>query len=287
MRNVCALLAASVLLASAAAGSCASTDGLSGGGADAATPDVAQGTSDGDAPRTDGGTEGGGPDASDASGGGCNPGTVPDLVGYYAFEEGAGTTAHDCSGNGRDGTILRVATDTWTTGLYGKALRVKSPDGCVDLGKVDAFDFKGGFTVMAWANTTTFPSSTSDAIVGKSSDLGVAGWRMYAGFVQEYGAGVFVPGSGALFVGKEPLPPATWTHLATRFTPNGNLAFFVDGVNVAEKTWSSALVEDPTTNVRIGCRGDGAGFFDGIIDEVRLYARALTPTEIAILSRKP
>ncbi len=228
-------------------------------------------------------------DAGDGAVPGCNPGTTPDLVGYYTFEEGAGATVHDCSGKKHDGTILKVGAGTWTSGVRGGGLRVAAPDGCVDLGNVNDFAMtSAGLTVMAWAQTVTYPTSTSNAIVGKSSDLNVGGWRMYAGFVQELGAGVARPGdAGPLFVGKEPLDAGVWNHVTTVMLPGGSLTFYVDGVNVAQKSWPSALTEDATTNVRIGCRGDNAAFYDGIIDEVRIYARALTPTEVALLSAKP
>lgn len=265
-----------------ASSDCASLDGLSGG-ADAGG--VGDGERlDGPADREVAGDGGG--DAGVDGAPGCDPGSVPGLVAYYPFDEGKGSVVHDCSGKGRDGTILRVAANTWTAGIKGGGLHVASPDGCVDLGNVPELVMTGSFTVMAWANTANFPSSVSSPIVGKSSDLTVSGWRMYAGFVQEYGAGVALLGGSGLFVGKEPLPAAVWTHLTTTFEPTKALTFFVDGVNVAQKAWTATMIDDSAANVRIGCRSDNTGFYDGVIDEVRIYARLLTPTEIALLSAK-
>lgn len=227
--------------------------------------------------------------APDAASSNCALGKVTDLVGYYTFEEGSGSVIHDCSGKNHDGTILKVGTGTWTQGIRGGGLRVASPDGCAELPVTPDFVMGStGLTVMAWAFTVTYPTSTSNAIVGKNSDLNVAGWRMYAGFVQELGAGVARPlDAGPLFVGKEPLPSGVWNHLATVMLPGGALTFYIDGVNVAQKSWPSAFTEDMNANVRIGCRSDNTGFYDGIVDEVRIYNRALSPTEVALASAKP
>lgn len=235
-----------------------------------------------DAPGTDGSADGG--DAAPT----CSPGNVPNLIGYYNFDERSGSVAHDCSGKGHDGTVLRVGPSTWGSGIKGGGLRVLAPDGCVDLGAVPDFEMKSGFTVMAWTDAYSFPPSFQQAIIGKTSDLNAAGWRTYAGYVQEIGSGAARAGdAGPLYVGIEPVDAGVWRHVATVFDVGAKLTIYVDGVNVAEKTWSTPLIEDKATNVRIGCRGDNAGFFDGTIDEVRIYSRALTPTEIAILSAKP
>lgn len=248
--------------------------------------DLRRGEGDGgslpDAPVGDGSSV---KDGGDGAAPACNPGTVPNLIGYYNFDEGAGDVVHDCSGKGHDGTILRVGGSTWGTGIKGGGLRVLAPDGCVDLGAVADFEMKSGFTVMAWADALSFPASFQQAIVGKTSDLNAGGWRNYAGFVQEIGSGVARAGdAGPLYVGIEPVDAGVWRHIATVYDMGAKLTIYVDGVNVAEKAWTTPLIDDKTTNVRIGCRGDNAGFFDGTIDEVRIYNRALTPSEVAKLS---
>ncbi len=246
-------------------------DGLRGGASDAGAPDGASIDGSADAPSP------------------CDPGPTADLVGYYRFDEGSGTVARDCSGKGHDGTVLRVGPSTWGAGVKGGGLRVVAPDGGGELPASADFEMKSGLTAMAWVYVNAYPPTpTLLAIVGKSVDLAVAGWRVYSAVVEELGTAVARPGdAGLLYASIEPVASKTWHHVAARYEPGKSEIFYVDGVEVSNRTWTTALLEDKPAHVRIGCRGDNAGFFDGTIDEVRIYARALTPTEIAILSAKP
>lgn len=225
----------------------------------------------------------------DAAASACDGGSIPDLVGYYKLDEGSGLVAHDCSGKGHDGTILRASAGTWTTGIQGGGVRVLSPDGCIDLGDVPDFVMTGGFTVMTWAHVDTFPDIGSSAyLIGKTLNVFDRGWRLHTASIQEFGAAVARPGdAGPLQAGKDGFDAGIWQHVAARFEPNKSVTVYVDGAQIATLTWSSALIEDTAAHLRIGCRGDNSAYLVGVIDEVRIYRRALTPSEIAILSQKP
>lgn len=259
-------------------------DDVTGGRAE---PDASMDATELDSPSAEGGADATG--AGDAlvpdAGNPCpRRGDVPDLVAYYPLDERSGTTVRDCSGRGHDGQILRVVASTWTDGKFGAGVRVASPDGCIDFGTSPDFEFKGAFTVMAWVNVGSYPSSGTMAILGKSSSTDVAGWRVHTATVAEVGAGVTIGGGQTLYVGRDPVPTSEWHHAAVLFAPTAELALYIDGVRVSAKQWPSALVEDVGAAVRAGCRANNTGFIDGVIDELRLYARALTPTEIAQLS---
>lgn len=240
---------------------------------------------------TDGSTDTAAPsDApSDAAVSACDGGSIPDLVGYYKLDEGSGLVVHDCSGKGHDGTILRTSANTWTTGIQGGGIRVLSPDGCIDLGADPDFVMTGGFTVMTWAHVDTFPDPGSSAyLVGKTLNVFDRGWRLHTASIQEFGAAVARPGdAGPLQAGRDGFDAGVWQHVAARFEPTKSVTVYVDGAQISTLTWSSTLIEDTAANLRIGCRGDNAGYLAGVIDEVRIYRRALTPSEIAILSQKP
>lgn len=261
------------------AGACSvvtTLDGLRGAASDAGTNDASAGV--------DGAVDAA-PDAPPP----CNPGTAPDLVGYYTFDEGIGTILLDCSGKGHDGTVLRVGPSTWATGVKGGGLRVVAPDGCAELPASPDFEMKSGLTAMAWVFVNAYPATpTLLGIVGKSADLLVSGWRVYSAVVEELGTAVARPGdAGLLYASIDPIAAKAWHHIAARYESGKSEMFYVDGVEVSNRGWATPLIEDKAANVRIGCRSDNGGFFDGTIDEVRIYARALTPTEIAILSAKP
>jgi Concanavalin A-like lectin/glucanases superfamily len=214
----------------------------------------------------------------------CSPGAITDgLVAYYPLDEAQGASIKDCSGKGHDGQILRLASGTWVPGKRGSAVRVLSPDGCIDFGVGPEFRFSGAFTAMAWVNVASFPSGTG-AILGKSFDLNADGWRVDSTIVTELGGVVATAGGPPLYVGRENQPTNKWLHLTVVFTPSAKLDMYIDGAFATGVAWSGALIDSPSVPFRIGCRADNGGFFDGTVDEVRLYDRALTTTEIALLS---
>jgi hypothetical protein len=82
---------------------------------------------------------------------------------------------------------------------------------------------------------------------------------------------------GYLDSGQAPVP-GTWQHVTA--TWNGTTArFFVDGVEVASKTFTGDIGN--ANAWRVGAyRSSPVGFWDGLIDEVRIYNRALPAAEI-------
>ena len=78
--------------------------------------------------------------------------------------------------------------------------------------------------------------------------------------------------------GTAKLPLNTWTHLAGTY--NGTvLRFYVNGVQVSTRNISGAM-PTPSNALRIGGNSIWGEYFVGIIDEVRVYNRALTQAEI-------
>ena len=75
----------------------------------------------------------------------------PDLVGWWWFEEGTGTTAGDSSGYGNNGTLTGGAG--WAAGYFGTALELDGVDGYVDVPHNETLNTDDEATVMAWINT--------------------------------------------------------------------------------------------------------------------------------------
>ena len=98
------------------------------------------------------------------------------LVGAWGFNEGAGTTLGDSSGNGRTGAMTGA---TWTTGRYGQALNFDGND----LVTLSDLDLTGSFTVMAWMQTRSLHASGCASLVMKALDYGfeICDGRLYAG----------------------------------------------------------------------------------------------------------
>jgi hypothetical protein len=272
-----------MLVVGCALAACTSLDGLTGGGVDGQDggppPEASTGDAD-DAAAPDGGP------CPDVSG-------EKELLAYYPLDEGSGTTVIDCSGHGVNGTMLTAVPDGgWTTGHRGGALRIDGQQslGCIELG------FKlapaGPFTIAAWVNVASFPANSGGAgyIVGKTKSPTTAGWRLAAG----NSTGTFVisataaPGGDVSYILSESsaVTAGTWLHIAAVFVPNGNLDVYLGGALSRSSGNVGAPLDDPASTARLGCRSDGSGYFDGALDEVRIYGRALDATEIAALAAK-
>jgi RHS repeat-associated protein len=209
------------------------------------------------------------------------------LVGAYPFEEGSGTSTADFSGLANTGTLNAA---TWTTaGKIGKALVFGGAHlGNVDLGNPAALNLSGSMTVSAWIYSTAFPGDDA-AIVSKVDASIPGGFQLDA-----------TPDTGSRTVGFK------------LFNPNGTLMmrygatvlqlnqwYYVAGVyDAAAQTMTVYLNGAPDNgtlvgtvassqstshrDVLIGARPDDPFDynFNGTIDEVRIYNRALTQAEI-------
>ena len=195
------------------------------------------------------------------------------LVAAYGFNEGAGATTADASGNGHTGTI---AGATWTTqGRFGNALSFDGVNDWVTVNATALLNLSTAMTVEAWV----FPTSTSgvrDVLIKEGAGVDI--YNLYA----RNGAGrpesnVFVGGVNRTAEGTA-LAANAWTHLAGTYD-GSILRLFVNGALVAS-TSVSGTIPASSGVLRIGGNSLWGEFFQGRIDEVRVYNRALTQAEI-------
>ncbi len=196
--------------------------------------------------------------------------TVADaLVGWWKFDEGEGTIALDSSGHGNEGTL--VGDPQWVPGYDGLALDFDGQDDYIDTGKVPSqlgVDGNMPRTMALWAYTRSFNRGGLYEMGGKDGEDGfsLTTAEQDGQWVVDYGSDhETFPADAA----------GEWTH----FMHVHNRYFqwvYVNGEEVAE-TWIELDTSDGGT-FRIGVSGQAC--FDGLIDDVRLYSRAVTQDEI-------
>ena len=208
-------------------------------------------------------------------------GQASGLVAAYSFNEGAGTTLTDLSGNGNTGTIVGAA---WTTaGKYGNALSFNGASSYVDIGNGASLQLTGNMTWSAWINAAA--NLPDDGIIAAKSDA-TSGWQLKTSRdTGSYTFGSAVTASGGSRVQRYSTTVRslnTWYYVAGVYNATAQtLDIYVNGVlndGIMVGTPPGSQV-NASVNANIGRRTGGL-YFNGVIDEVRIYNRALTQSEI-------
>ena len=197
------------------------------------------------------------------------------LVAAYGFEEGSGSQVADASGYGNGGTI---ANATWVdSGAYGRALSFNGSDALVTVDDSPSLHLKGAMTLEAWVKPATIDGAWRDVVYRGVDDYYLAASSQADG--RPAGGGGFngAGGDGQVF-GDDRLPTGAWSYLAVTYD-GSMLRLYVDGKEVASKPQSGMLVasHDP---LQIGGDHIFGQYFEGMIDEVRVYDVALAPDAI-------
>jgi len=213
------------------------------------------------------------------------------LVAWWKFDEGAGTVTADSSRNGHTGTLVGAEwyTPGWDeTGHCLEFLYADDESDLVDLGTMDVFG--AGMTITAWMNPHTF--SQHDArVISKSNTAATADghWWML-GTNNEVNARfrlktdesdttlTLIDSAGVIVAGE-------WQFITARW--DGTTAYtYVNAVETGSAAkGGTAVATDSSVPAAIGNQPandpDGHRAWDGLIDDVRIYNRALTMDELA------
>ncbi len=199
-----------------------------------------------------------------------------DIVGYWRFDEGSGVTVSDASGHGNIGTVYGAS---WVDGTSGAALSFDGSDDFVEVPYSSSLDFEA-LTWSAWVKLDAFRIEGC-GVVSKAWTVDYAG--EWSGSIRPDGRIGFtiLTDSGRVdLAGSTVLSPGTWYHVAGTYD-GSVMRVYVNGVEDGNASHSGSLHLDMP--LRIG-RAGRVGFMDGVIDEVRVYNRALTPAEIRELA---
>lgn len=199
------------------------------------------------------------------------------LVAYWQFNEGDGDTAGDSSGNGYDGVLN--GDPKWVDGHFGGALEFDGSEDEVNVPYDAALNPEEAFTVCLWANVEP-GSGGHRAPISCRDDGPLSGYIIYAepGNTWQYwiGTGAWNSVQGpAVDLGE-------WTHLAAVYSEDGQ-KFYVNGELAGEG--AGVLITNPDNNLLIGAGANERAvheyLFVGMVDDVRLYNRALEEDEIS------
>jgi hypothetical protein len=201
------------------------------------------------------------------------------LVGGWDFNEGVGNIARDISGNGNDGSINGA---TWASGEIGQALSFNGASNYVSIPDVNSLDIgTGNLTLTSWFYVSSLPSAYQD-IISKGGH-GYVGYglcitnnnKVAASITASGGINQAAESSNTIVVG--------WNYAACVFARSDKIYVYLNGV-ATSINYASGNSGGSLTNsyaLRIGAFSPlNILWFSGTIDEVHVYNRALSATEI-------
>jgi hypothetical protein len=208
------------------------------------------------------------------------------LEAYWKMDESSGRVAEDASGHGLNGRFSREPNRVM--GVVGRAVRFDGTKDYIDFGHSTALRLTGSMTISAWINSMSFPIDDAAIVSSHKNSNTIAGYQLDTtvdtgprtiGFKIGDECGRLTARYGAT-----PLRVGAWYHIAGVYDAEAHtLNVYLNGApddGVLHGSVTNAQ-HSSRSHVYIGTRSDSKGFeFAGLIDEVRIYSRALTAAEI-------
>ncbi len=217
--------------------------------------------------------------------------TVPvqGLVTYWTLDEGSGATANDSSGSRNNGTLYN--SPVWTTGEINGGLSFNGANNYVSTPAVNLAGTRA-VTVALWVNRT-YSSASGHALFESTANYNssTTGFGFFPDDTSVCSGGGMmagVHGSAGYNVKCYAQPSSgVWHHLAVIFDKSQSAAnvvsLYVDGVpqTAQAQAYSSVNTDNFGSNpLYLMSRGGSSDFAAGIIDDFRVYSRALSAAEV-------
>jgi len=224
----------------------------------------------------------------------------------YTFDEGTGTFAADAGASGTNtGVLVGAAKPAWVPGRTGAGALSFSGNGAYNQTNQSAVQVSSNLiaplgttsTLAAWVKTTQTgsnnhqqaPAITGVDQQGTTSDIN---WGTLNASGQ---IGIYVGDTGGVY-STSPINDGQWHHVAmTRDATTGQVQLYIDGVLNGSSTLAAATGIKAAQFYLIGALTDrssagyvtGANYFNGQLDDVRIYNRVLSALEISQIGSAP
>lgn len=206
------------------------------------------------------------------------------LVLFHKFDEGSGSQATDSSFQGNHGTLLN--NPTRTTGQSGGALSFDGSNDAVSVAASSSLNNLSAVTISAWMRPNNVGENSFGRILQKEN-----GPKLFLTSTNQLS--FEVPYSTASLnrqTANNVVSYGTWTHVVVTWdgsATGSNVHIYLNGTEVSSyaftRNGSGTRTDDSTGVLNIGNNASQDRTFNGLLDEVSIYNRALTPAEVAAL----
>jgi len=212
-------------------------------------------------------------------------GPSSDLVGLWHFDG----NADDSSVHGNSGTLHNfvMSPSPWVSGVLGQALSFNGVDSYVSVDDDNILDITDKLTIEAWIVADVIDTYKSIVVKGDAFTEGIINYGLQIQAVDNEGTLRFFVYDGGIYKfvdsTSQVLADGQWYHVAvTVDTTAGIVEFYIDGSPAGTSTFTASLPVS-TSTLEIGRQRHTSGasqYFEGIIDEVRIWNVALSQAQI-------
>ncbi|WOO39428.1 LamG-like jellyroll fold domain-containing protein [Rubellicoccus peritrichatus] len=212
---------------------------------------------------------------------------VPE-IGWWKLDEGSGNIAADSTTPANNGTLGGFSGDPWVPGQFESALSFSDSSDFVTIPDSEELDGMTQVTFACWVN----PAASDDnwrGIIGKNVNHNVAeSYAIYVGPSNRIWAKI----DSGLPASNGSLPANEWTHVVVTFDGSkdafSRMQIYLNGQLDSEHYVSLNQVPITSSPLYLGSlQGTGVNGHNGLLDDVRIYNRALSDAEIALFVESP
>jgi large repetitive protein len=211
------------------------------------------------------------------------------LVAHYKMDENGGTALVDASESGNNGTI--AGSPTWVTSQagLGYALNLNGTSQYATVPHNSSLNITGPITLTAWVRPAV---KTTQDVVRKAINSSTDGYELtlatggtaFFRLNQKASLDIYRVDSTSPY----PFDGSTWVHIAGTYDGT-TIRIYFNGAPQNSKAGPTSITQN-SNSLNIGATWNGttsSRWFKGLMDEVRVYNRALSDTEIAALATLP
>jgi len=198
---------------------------------------------------------------------------ISGCVGWWKLDETTGLTANDSSGNDYHGALIDMSGSEWTDGIIDGGLEFDGINDYVE-SAIESLNIDNEFTVCAWVWHNAFIINQTERYVTVSPEIAVirknSDGRLH----------FYIETDGTLrHLWNDVLTERQWLHVAGTWDGTTQRLYF-NGAEINSQT-PGGVLGIPSLNVHLSSSG---GSINGLLDDVRIYNRALSAEEIAGLA---
>lgn len=207
---------------------------------------------------------------------------VPGMVAGYSFDETSGTSASDSSGNNNTAAINGAS---WVAGQYGNALSFNGNTNYLSIPNSASLDIEGTeLSIAFWLSPLATSGDT--VLLGKFWNTTWSNpYYQYGVELQGANRPIFVLGTTTGYrtaaMGGSVLPYNQWSHVAITFD-GSQVKFYLNG-SLVNTVAMATTITARGNGMRIGADTEAQQFYRGLLDELQIYKRTLSQTEVGTI----